>query len=555
MRSTARSDAGCGAPLDAALLAGAIVLVVYLLSQLLTFGYGRDQATYAIVAKGILEGKAPYADVWDVKTPGIFFVYAAARVLFGSGERAVRILEAAGIASLLPAFWILSRRFVACGRAGLLGGAIAVLAHAQLEFWQTAQPEAFGAILLTWALVASTYEPATSDASHRRREIVAWAIAGVLYGSSALLKPHLGVCAGVSLGMSLRRQRSAGGLEVRPWSLASPALAIMLGAAVPILGTAFYLAVAGAWSSFLDVLFGFLPHHAAIDFDVAWSADITFWALERWMFWFSPFYIVGLPLLFAMAPASPREREGVAHILGVLAILLIGLVLQGKLFLYHFTAGLPLTSLLVGWGLWKLWVHARSRPFAAAAFGALLAILGGVVTQAQLEQSTESFWTRCRLRWKAQLEPASRAEIRDRLHTMYDMDAGTNRQVAKWLSIHTAPKAAIFIWGFEPGIYLQSGREPASRYVHNHPLRVAWDRERRRRELLEDLRKTPPAAIVVVHGDPLPWVTGNSLDSAAALREFPELLSLIESHYSRATSIGDFEIYVPRDLDLLDPVR
>ena len=43
----------------------------------LSYPLGRDQATYAVVGRGLLRGARLYRDIWDVKPPAIFWTYAA----------------------------------------------------------------------------------------------------------------------------------------------------------------------------------------------------------------------------------------------------------------------------------------------------------------------------------------------------------------------------------------------------------------------------------------------------------------------------------------------
>ncbi len=176
-----------------ALVALVFLLSTLLLAQLLDFGHGRDQGIYSLVADGLLRGDAPYRDVWDFKPPGIYFVYALARSLFGSGFYAIRILEGLGLVSLFFAYAIFSERHVASRRAGILGAMLAILAYVPLGFWHTAQPEGFGAVALAWALVCATYEPRPrAGRSGEVRRFAAWAGAAALYASAALLKPPLG---------------------------------------------------------------------------------------------------------------------------------------------------------------------------------------------------------------------------------------------------------------------------------------------------------------------------------------------------------------------------
>ena len=43
----------------------------------------RDVTTYAVIGRGILEGRSLYSDLWDHKPPGIHVTYAAAIGLLG----------------------------------------------------------------------------------------------------------------------------------------------------------------------------------------------------------------------------------------------------------------------------------------------------------------------------------------------------------------------------------------------------------------------------------------------------------------------------------------
>jgi len=134
----------------------ALALILFIAFQLVLLHHGRDQGIYSVVGRTVLEGGAPYKDAWDFKPPGIYFVYALSRLLFGPGMHAVRITEALGFLSLVFAFVIFSRRHFGRWPAGFLGGALALLDHLRLGFWNTGQPESFGAVLLAWALVLAT---------------------------------------------------------------------------------------------------------------------------------------------------------------------------------------------------------------------------------------------------------------------------------------------------------------------------------------------------------------------------------------------------------------
>jgi hypothetical protein len=523
--------------LDRVVVIGAVVAIVFLLGQVVLFRYGRDQGIYAVVADAMVHGGAPYRAAWDFKPPGIFAVYAAARALFGGGEHAVRLLEAAGFASLVGAFAILSQRMVGGWRPGLIGGLVAVGTHAQLEFWHTGQPESFGAVALAWALVAATYEPTGPDA--RRREWAAWIACGALYTVAALLKPPLGGGFVVSLGLVAARvwRRGGGGRGV-----AEVVGAFAAGGAAVVGMTAAYFAAKGALGDLRYTLFVFTPYYTKLGFKPEWLWGLVYLAFEQWLVGASAFVGAGLLLFLGLPTLAPGERRGALHVMGAVVFQLFGVGLQAKFFPYHYGAALPLGGLLAGWGFWKLWQRARLTTAGIVATAAFIYVLGDA--RGATRDLEDTFWVRSKQRMAAlTASPEERTATQDHLYSVADVNAGANRRVAEWLRLNTADQATVFVWGFEPEIYDLARRRPASRYIYNVPQRVAWAAGDSRRQLMADLAASPPEAIVVEHRDVFPQVTGDRLDSADSLHGFGEFEALLRDGYRFATTIEDFDIY------------
>jgi len=244
--------------LDRIVAGVALLGATYLLCHLIAFEYGRDQGIYAVVADGLLHGEVPYRDIWDFKPPGIFFVFALAQALFGPSTYAVRVLEALGFASLVWAFAIYSRRHLGSALPGIAGGAFAVLAHVQLEYWNTAQPSSFGAIVLAWALVCATYEP-TGGRSRRGVMPAAWLASGALYAFGALLKPPLGAGIVVSGAFVAWRRRRMARPGERATAAIVPLAFLAAGSLVPLALVIGYFAAVGALADMYQALFVFAP--------------------------------------------------------------------------------------------------------------------------------------------------------------------------------------------------------------------------------------------------------------------------------------------------------
>jgi hypothetical protein len=522
------------------------LLTALLLAQLLDFGCGRDQALYSVVSDTLLRGDAPYRDAWDFKPPGIYFTYACARAVFGQSCTAVRILEALGLVTLFFAFAIFSRRHVGSHRAGILGAGTAILATVPLEFWNTGQPEGFGAVALAWALVCATYDaPPGAGRRGEIRQLAAWAGAASLYTLAALLKPPLGggilVSFAIVLAIRWRARGSSGWLR----ALGAPALAFAVGGALPLLATLAYFSATGALADLYEALFVFAPGYTALQLETTPMPALLRRALFEWLFRAAPYNAIGLPALLLLPVLHSRERLAVAHVLGVIAFSLLGVALQAKFFLYHYAAVLPLTGLLAGWGYWKVWMRVRGSALAVLATAAVLAAVS--LDAVPGLPSSQPFWDRTAKRLRTFSQPERRTQVRDALYSLGDVDARSNREVAAWLEQNTPEDSTLFIWGFEPAIYELSGRRPASRYVHDVPQRAAWAKRKSRRILIEELTASPPAAIVVVREDRLPWVTGNRQDSYESLRGFPELREMLQGRYRPVKRIGDLEIRLRND--------
>jgi hypothetical protein len=532
------------------LLAGSLLTIAYLFVQILMFRYGRDQGIYATIAESMLRGGMPYREAWDFKPPAIYVIYAITRAVFGPGQWAIRLVEVLGLASVVGAFMILTRRFFSDARIGLVAGALAVLVHAELEFWHTAQPESFGGMLTVWALVLATFEPRRDDARGRSRQLAAWSLAGVLYGFCFLLKPPLGGAAVVSATFAAARMRPAFAdrpLAERIGRFVSPFLFIAAGSALAIGVCALWFVTRGAFGNLYQTLFVFTPHYTKLAWEDATVPGMVYLAFEEWFVDLSGLNAAGALAALILPPIARREREAVLHVLSIVAVQLVGVAMQGKFFPYHYGASLVLGSLVAGLGMYKVWQKAVARgPAAILAFAATVPLIATARTATRNTQT--DFFDRCVSRHKQLLglSETTREELDGKLYSVADVSYDADRRVAEFLRRKIAPDELAFIWGFEPMIYDMAERRPASRYIYDVPQRVAWFKEQARGELMADLDLHPPKAIVVEHRDVFPAVTGDAVDSADTLKRFPALSARIFERYELATTIEDFDVYLLR---------
>lgn len=534
---------------DRLLIAACLLGIAFLLLQILTYGYGRDQGIYAMVGRALLQGKMPYRDAWDFKPPGVFLLYAGARAVFGSGQWGIRALECLGLVGMVAAMGELTRRWWGEYTIGIFAGAVAVLVHAQLDFWHTAQPESFGGMLTIFALLAlgpegggPEAEAANPAAPTARERWIRRFACGALFGVTGLLKPPLaggGVIVAAALALAAYRRERAIKAAARA------VLPIVLGGATPIVLCALWFAAKGALHDLWSVLFVFTPHYTKLGWEGETLSGMTYWGFTEWLCAYSSVLTIGVLLVLALRPTR-RERPGVVVIAGILVVHLVGVILQGKFFPYHYGATWPLTALLAGLGFWRVWERLSGwrTPLGAGLFalGFAAANLGRTATK----DVPHSFLERCGERLRAfTSSPRNQAEI-DRLASVADVNASANRAVAIFLRERVPADRTVFVWGFEPVIYDLADRTPSTRYLYDVPQRVSWAKAGERATLMRDLAASPPSAIVVERRDVFPMVTGDAIDSKDTLENFDALRELMRERYWLAETIEDFEIYLER---------
>jgi len=524
----------------------ASLVVVCSCGLILTFAYGRDQGIYALVARTVLDGGMPYRDAWDFKPPGIYLVYAFARAVFGSAHWGIRVLEVGGLVATVCGLALMAKRWWGDHRIGVLAGALVALVHVQLDFWHTAQPETFGGMLTIAGVVVGT------GGSSRHRTGWRYIIAGLLFGSAGLLKPPLAGGGAVlafwaaweALGQPAARlsRRIAFG-----WRAAlRPILLVLIGGAMPFAICLGWFGAKGAMAALYETLFVFTPHYTALGWHDNMLLSLCYRAVAQWLVHFSSLMAAGL-LLSLACWRSLRCRRNVGLLLGIIAMQLLGVALQGKFFPYHYAALWPITAMVAALGWWKLWRYTVDNRGRVAV--AVLSV--GALVVASMRTATKdvpgSFWQRSLRRARVMLIDRGDQEVLDNLATVADVDAKGNRDVAAELRRRVPADGVVYIWGFEPVIYDLAERAFASRYIYNVPQRVDWAAERTRHELLADLHSRPPDVMVIADADVFPMVTGNAIGSREIMeKHFPELRTFVESGYGKVKRVQDFDIWVKR---------
>jgi hypothetical protein len=522
--------------LDRLLVAACLLIVVFCSLMLLTYPFGRDQGIFAVIGQGLLNGKMPYRELWDVKTPGIFFVFALGEALFGHTMLAPRVLEALALTGTVALMVSLSRRWFGDPIAGYIGGALLAIANFQLDFWHSNQPETYGGMLLiaaAWLL---------SNASVRRRWL-RFCLGGVLLGLVVLMKPHLGLAVPPLIWLCGDSSRPS--LKRRAWD----ALPVLVGGTSVVLAVAAWLWLGGAWSIAVWTWRDFAPGYTSISGERSWGDFYAgLYGVTVTLFCqFSALFVSGVVLELAVGSPKTPERQRFWGLLGIVFCLAVAVTVQQKSFRYHFVAAFPLLALAAGLGWAKLW-RLASRGTGRYSVAFLLAFGAAYLARFPVTDLNGSIHERTRIRLAQLLggrAPHGPATAASSLYAVRkNFDLGEAQAVAAWVRQELTPNETLLLWGCDSIVYWLSERRPATRFVHNMPQRGSWQREKARSRFMDEVRRSRPRAIVVQHGDFITSVIGEREDSATALRSFPELTAYLKDGFELMTTIGKFDVYV-----------
>jgi len=476
-------------------LAVALLVVVSVAVLLPNHPAGRDPAEDAGVffyaAQRLLDGGAPYRDIWDHKPPGVYFVDAAGLIL--GGRIGVWLVQLAClVTAVLLGYRALRRAF---GPTAAFVGSLAwlvALPRLFLEYGQTsfvefyALPLQFGALLLLRDTRALT----------RSRAVAI----GVLGGAAFLLKPTLvGIWIAIALILILQQRGRA----------VAPVAAMTVGALVSLAIVVAWAAVRGVLGEMVDqalvynrVYSAFAPVSERVDavllgLRLTLPSGLAVVAVGAWVYAlvrrrFAP-TLVGVALA-----AFPIE---------------IGLSTWGRGYHYYFIAWLPSMAILVAFAVSEA---RRVAPAQLVRPALVIAVLVMSVLPAFLV---------------ARLALAT--------------DAGRFSSAAAYVAANTRPTDTVLVWGSHAEVLFLAERRSPSRYVYQYaalstrgyatPARVAEflaDLQRARPALILDASResfvTPPLDLAGLRA----WVSPEA--QYAPLPELEDVVKFIEGTYERA---------------------
>jgi Dolichyl-phosphate-mannose-protein mannosyltransferase len=519
----------------------AALAVVFLLSlPNLQYPIGRDQATYCVIAEGLLKGKHLYRDLWDNKPPGIFYLYVPIVQLLG---RAAWLVGAVDLVCVLAAAFA---AFCFCARyLGPQAGAVAAVLYAYWHnrkgYINAAQPEVFMVLFV----FAAFFLLARDGRRPKWRSFTAGLALGaafwIKYNAVAFLPlivflPYLD-----TRRLDLPSPRLGLTLSRRVWLARTAAL--LAGLAATFAGVLAGFRFSGAWPAMKEVQFQVLPRYGAMI--VEQTPHYFFWALRQVNFNLGTWPEAGVALALLVAWRCRDFRRSAPIFIAAASGFLVT-ASQARFNAYSFETFFPFLAMLWayvavmvfdgfravsqtlsrrGWaaarvGVWLVFINCVYFPLPAPAMRQVERYQGLEKWWRKPEESYGSYW------WSLGIE-----------------HLGGEFQAVRYLKSHSAPGDEIYVWGTAPLIYFLSGRDCPSRFVSNIGLVSDWAPPAWRAELVENLKTKQPLFIIVERRDAIPAVSGTTLDSQEYLVRYPDFASLIRQRYRRVKVLRNFTVY------------
>jgi hypothetical protein len=467
-------------------------------------------ATYVYMGKMILAGGIPYRDAFDVKGPGIYYLYALSMVLFGQTSLSMKILEAIWHGATALVLFRVGARIYQREAAGFLAAGFYLIFLLFLATrGGTAEPDRL--IVLPMGLGVLLLLDAWEVDSFWN-----WTLAGLTMAAAALLKLPAALLGAAMMFVAVRQDPN------RMGRIATRLAALGLGFLAPLLLCAFYFHLHGALQDLWTAQFKLAPQYLR-SFS-AWSSPKCLLRSFTDSTHFPLYAMGGLALRGVITRGCKAVNWPEGLLLLWLLVAALSLFLHGLFFPYHFVplaAPLALLSApeVIGW-------RQESLPRRLAVLTLVLLFL--IMPALKLPPSLLRGWH----------PPSDELAFRKVWH-----------ELARSLQARTTTQDSVFLWANVPQFYLDADRNSPSRYFHSIYLATDWPGLGLREQYLAELSRHKPKFFAVDKagpiGGPCPF---SQVDYYQAFRGFTGLQQFLEAEYMLEQDTSRYTLYRRKDV-------
>ena len=502
----------------------------------LTQPLGPDQGIMSVIGEGILHGKLPYKDFWEMGSPAIFFTYALMFKIFGISMSTIPIMDT--LVSMLTTFliFLLSKSlwdnkvgYVSALLFAFFSNGVRLGMHASGDiafgtFWYIAQRETFMLPLI----VASIYFIIGSerDEKHFWRLFLSGFLAGLtfVYKFPALLI-FFCLLLYLNYGVLTNDVQSKASLFVKK------NLILVSGFILSLIPFVLFFYYKGALKGMTDVIFGYVSSvYGQLDHNYLGIIKLAllrtyFIATENFILWI--FFIASSIYIILK---EPIKENFLVIIWGIASFLFIAL--HREFFGYHYLLVLPPFSILAGYGLVKsLGPNLNFKKIFTEEFGKLFIIGTLFVNLAFFTTLNYMHYTKFYYYITGKITKETYYGFFN-AYPKHDYSFPADYKVAQYIEKNTNSSDKIYaLGGIESVIYFLTKRKSPSRFIFSWILfskthGQVKQAERYRQELLSDLKAKIPKYIIIIQ-------------SLKKFERFPGIYNFIRTHYALKKTFPD----------------
>ena len=449
-----------------------------------------DAVFYDLQARVLLNGGTLYQDILEPNLPGVIWLHAAIRTLFGDSTEALRLFDLAVFAGIVALCVRWLRVSGSGSRAAAWFAAGATLYYLSISEWCHGQRH-------TWMLLPSlaalsvrawrTRRLLAVDVEIRPGATVGWsAVEGILWGAAVWLKPHValpGLAAWCVSQCLVRRRR---------YFLLDACGMLGGGLLVGALGV-WWLIDAGSWPAFYETLTEWNPHYFRAGREHWTSGRFAAMSVRMWPW--SVLHLAAIPIavagLWQMLPARGSGNATAARVAApLLAAFYLGwcvhaFLLQHLFDYVHVPAQLIALLLVACWISSKSQVPATSKVWRTATYAfAALALIASPL----LHSENYRLWTEC-------VQGPNSPHLRDKLSHFQNPNREDLARIASFLKRSGVSNCDVCCYNSDlVSLYETLDLQPPTRFVYLQELLVFFPE--RQREIGEALGRAPHRFVV-----------------------------------------------------------
>jgi 4-amino-4-deoxy-L-arabinose transferase-like glycosyltransferase len=492
----------------------------------LIYPFGRDQGIYAYIGKLLLEGKIQYKYAFDLKPPGVHYVFALAELIFGQSMCNIRIFDLLWQSLTAFVIFFITFNYTRSKVAGLVSSFLYIFLYYRLDYWHTLQADGF--LNLPFSLCILMLMISKENAFETKM-----LIAGILFGVTVLFKYTLLVFIPFFVIWLLANRKIYFIVRFKNTALFFAGFLFLIGFITGI----YYLT--DALKQFINIQFVQIPLYAGIGFSTE-SISFIISNLFRLFFGsvYSPLILSCFFLSLILIRTNTLTVDKTLFFVWVISVI-INLVVQWKFFHYHFLVIIP--PIVVGTSMLFKYVHDSYYQKHPSLVNFSFAII--IIVYLVFAARPYVYYYENLVAYTDGKKSMEELYIKTGITSDSAFMMSNTLKAVEYVKNNTKLSDKIYVWGFDPVVYYLSGRECVSKFIYNFPLYWKGNNSSFQKEFLDAIISDNPKLILVSQKDPLYYISGYREDSKQMLVRFPEFKEFIDKKYVFKVQIENFLYY------------